>query len=80
MMAFLEPSRPSATGVSFLVAAFLAVFAAFLTGLVSFFDAIFLLAFADAAASDDDPIPLPTEEPPEEMASDPTDEPSDLRA
>ena len=28
--------------------------------------AIFLLAFADAAASDDDPIPLPTEEPPEE--------------
>ncbi len=42
--------------------------------------AIFLLAFADAAASDDDPIPLPTEEPPEEMASDPTDEPSDLRA
>ncbi len=42
--------------------------------------AIFLLAFADAAASDDDPIPLPTEEPPEEMASDTTDEASDLRA
>jgi predicted PurR-regulated permease PerM len=42
--------------------------------------AIFLLAFADAAASDDDPIPLPTEEPTEDLTAEPSDEPSDQPA
>jgi predicted PurR-regulated permease PerM len=39
--------------------------------------AVFLLAFADAAASDDDPIPLPTEEPSENPSEEPSEEPTE---